>query len=188
MNKAIATPILTLICSCFVMIGCNNKDQGPQAVNESELPIVFPVLRFDSAALHARFDSAQIQGYILQPYLPPMTSDQMQIQLIAYAVDSLGDYQNSWIPDTLRPVTDSAVKLFRQRIALGNSEITKEQLMQVVYDAQGRKLSYDYVVLVPAIEEVFHHLTYRIQAYKGKEKINNGRMQMTTPIPPSRRW
>ena len=50
--------------------------------------------------------------------------------MISYAFDTLRDYNNSWMPDTLRIIADSVPVNLDGRISMGNNEVTREQLLE----------------------------------------------------------
>ena len=64
------------------------------------------------------------------------------------------------------------------------------QLYDVLNKPDGKRVSYDYMLFTPVIEGVFNHLVYRIRPIKNGKPAegNDGKMQITTPMPPSRLW
>ena len=92
------------------------------------------------------------------------------------------------MPDTLSILKDSLPVNFTQRISLGNNEITREQLLNVVRDADGNRFSYDYVMFVPVVERVFNHIVYLLKPVKNKVQVPGSKTQMTSPMPPTRVW
>ncbi len=151
--------------------------------------INFAVLRYDSAAVQYRLDSLQNRGLVLQPMFTDVANSRTSIQLLSYAYDTLGDYNNSWLPDTLRAIPDSSYKNFQKKMLIGNTEISREQLYDVLIDSSGKRVSYDYMLFTPVHEQVFSHLVYMFQPIKnGKPALNGGKKQITVPIPPGRDW
>jgi hypothetical protein len=171
----------------IVFFACNDKPDAPPVQKTGKLNFAF--LRYDSAALEYRLDSLQNRGLVLQPITTNAGNNNTAFQLIAYAYDTLGDYNNSWLPDTLRIIKDSAYKTFEKMLLFGNTEISREQLYDVLNDASGKRISFDYMLFTPVDEGIFNHLVYMIQPYKnGHPAANGGKKQITVPIPPGRTW
>ena len=188
MIKHFLLPAL-MITSLTRLLSCSDHPVTPgQAGTDRKMS--FPQLRYDSAALEYRLDSIHNRGLILQFTLGNTGSNNSAFQLISYAFDTLGDHNNSWMPDTLRIVQDSLPQVFSGTFVLGNTEITREQLYDVLNKPDGTRVSYDYLLLTPVVEGVFRHVVYRIWPVKNGRHAqgNNGKMQMTTPMPPSRVW
>jgi hypothetical protein len=181
-NFLLLAAIVTSFYSCKV------KTAFP--IVQSTGKMNFAPLRYDSAALEYRLDSIHNRGLILQFCVTNAADNNTDFQLISYAFDTLGDHNNSWMPDTLRVVADSIPKNFQGSISLGNTEVTREQLYDVLNKPDGSRVSYDYMLFTPTVEGVFNHVVYKIRPIKnGKPAAgNNGKMQMTTPMPPSRVW
>lgn len=181
-------PALLLLITAFIL-SCRDK-AAPAPPDNHTGKFNFPVLRYDSAALEYRLDSIHNRGLILQFCLRSAADNNTSFQLISYAFDTLGDHNNSWMPDTLRAVADSVPKTFDGPVTLGNTEVTREQLYNVLNREDGKRVSYDYMMFTPVVEGVFRHVVYRIRPMKdGKPATGaGGRMQMTTPMPPSRVW
>jgi hypothetical protein len=171
------------------LAACSDNPQ-PAIINSDTNNVAFACVKYDSAALEYRLDSIQTRGFTMQFYLPEAANSKSAYQLISYAFDTLGDYPNSWIPDTLRVVTDSLPKSFSGRVILGNNEVTREQLYDVLNDEHGKRISYDYIVFTPTIDGNFNHLVYRIRAVKGNITAPgaNGKTQISSPLPPARVW
>jgi hypothetical protein len=148
----------------------------------------FAYLRYDSAALEYRLDSIHNRGLEMQLILRDAGNNNTAFQLISYAFDTLGDYNNSWIPDTLAIIPDSLPVNFTDRITIGNNEITREQLYNVVRDENGERFAYDYVMFVPVVERVFNHVVYMLKPIKNNRQVPGSKMQMTSPMPPTRVW
>lgn len=148
----------------------------------------FGCLRYDSVALEYRLDSIHNRGLVLQFSLEDAGDNNSDFQLISYAYDTMKDYNNSWMPDTLRFVRDSVPRTFSQNIAIGNNEVTREQLYNVVRDENGKRFAYDYVLFVPVVEGVFHHVVYMMKPIKDNKPVPGAKMQMTSPMPPTRNW
>lgn len=180
---------LHILCLCFfftTFISCNSGG--------NQLPVKtvtgkynFGILRYDSAALEYRLDSIHNRGLVMQ-FVTESGNNTDPFQIIAYAYDSLTDHNNSWMPDTLRLIGDSIPKTFTGKITIGNNEVTREQLYNVVRNDQGERFSYDYVMFIPTVEGVFNHVVYMMKPIKNNEPVNNGKMQMTSPMPPARVW
>lgn len=162
----------------------------PPALPQATGKLNFAVLRYDSLALEYRLDSIHNRGLVLQLFVENAANNNSEFQLISYAFDTLGDHNNSWMPDTLRVVKDSLPKAFDGNIAIGNTEVTREQLYDVLNKPDGKRVSYDYMLFTPVLEGVFRHVVYRIMPVKNGRPAegNSGKMQMTTPMPPSRVW
>jgi hypothetical protein len=170
MLKKVFLP-LTLYSTLTVFFACNDKADAPPAKETGKFN--FAYLRYDSAAVEYRLDSLQNRGLVLQPLITNVGDNNTAFQLIAYAYDTLGDYNNSWLPDTLRIVQDSALKNFEKMMLLGNTEISREQLYDVLNDSSGKRISF----------------VYMIQPFKnGRPANNGGKRQITVPIPPGRTW
>lgn len=180
-------PIIIVIISVIFAISCKNEKQQAPALSVSG-KMNFAYLRYDSAALEYRLDSVHNRRLILQFLLKNAGDNNSPYQLIAYAFDTLGDYNNSWMPDTLGIVRDTMPAVFDGKITLGNSEITREELLNVVRDDQGNRFSYDYVLFTPVVEGVFNHVVYRIRPVKNNKPVSGSKMQMSTPMPPGRVW
>jgi len=150
----------------------------------------FACLRYDSAAIEYYLDSIHIRGFSMQFYLPEAGNNHTAYQLISYAFDTLGDYRNSWIPDTLHVESDSAARSFEGRVIMGNNEVTRQQINDVLNDESGKRISYDYILLEPTVEKLFHHLIYTLKPIKNKRPAtgNLGKMQISSPLPPARVW
>lgn len=148
----------------------------------------FAYLRYDSTALEYRLDSIHNRGLELQFILRDAGNNNTAFQLISYAFDTLRDYNNSWIPDTLSIVQDSMPVNLSDRISLGNNELTREQLLNVVRDKDGNRFAYDYVMFIPVVERVFNHVVYMLKPMKNNAQVPGSKMQMTSPMPPTRVW
>ncbi|MEO8584498.1 MAG: hypothetical protein ABI415_11910 [Flavitalea sp.] len=182
-------PVIALFAA-ILLFSCGHKDNTPPAPINADGGLNFPCLRYDSAKLEYRLDSIHNRGLKLQIYVSNAGDNNTAFQLISYAFDTLGDHNNSWMPDTLTVVKDSLPKAFTGRIAIGNNELTREQLYDVLNKPDGKRVSYDYMLFTPVVEGVFNHLVYRIRPIKNGEPAegNYGKMQITTPMPPSRVW
>ncbi len=188
MIKFFLLPVATLLCfACF--LSCRHSIPVSQLA-ESPGKMNFSLLRYDSAALEYRLDSIHNRGLVFQFLLNEAADNTAPFQLISYAFDTLGDYNNSWLPDTLRTVADSLPLHFEGRVTLGNTELTREQLYGVVRTPDGKRFNYDYVLFTPVADGVFNHVVYRIRPIKdGRPAVGNGeKMQITSPMPPSRVW
>ena len=108
---------LSLICFCFFM-SCGSHEK-PATVTPASGKFNFAFLRYDSTALEYRLDSVHNRGLELQLLLRDAGNNNTAFQLISYAFDTLRDYNNSWIPDTLSIVQDSLPVNFTERIVLG---------------------------------------------------------------------
>ena len=172
--------------SCLFLTSCDLPDQQKPAPSSAD-KYNFGVLRYDSAALEYRLDSIHNRGLVLQ-FVTQSQKNTDPFQLIAYAYDTLSDHNNSWMPDTLRVIRDSIPKTFEGLITIGNNEVTREQLSYVVRNEQGERFSYDYVVFTPVVEGVFNHVVYMIKAFKNDKPTESGKIQMTSPMPPTRVW
>jgi len=180
-------PVLALMITLVSLISC--KEQK----NRADLPVAtgqfnFGVLRYDSVALEYRLDSVHNRGLVLQFMANNAADANSAFQLIAYAYDTLNDHNNSWMPDTLRLIRDSLPVNFSGNITIGNNEITREQLFNVVRDAEGKRFSYDYVVFTPVVEGVFNHVVYMLHPVKDNKPVQGAKKQMTSPMPPARNW
>lgn len=178
---------LTGICVVF-LFACNDSASSipPPATETGKLN--FGVLRYDSTALEYRLDSIHNRGLILQLISREAGNNNTAFQLISYAYDTLNDYNNSWMPDTLAIINDSLPKNFEGKAGVGNNEVTREELLNVVRDKDGKRFSYDYVQFTPVKEGVFHHVVYMLKAFKDGKPTNEGLQQMTSPMPPVRNW
>jgi hypothetical protein len=185
-NVLLPVIILTVIVG---MSSCKQKAAVPPADPQTG-KFNFGLLRYDSAALEYRLDSIHNRGLVFQFLITHAADNNTNFQLISYAFDTLGDYNNSWLPDTLRTITDSVPRTFEGRMVLGNTEITREQLYDVVRTPDGKRFSYDYMLFTPVLEGVFNHVVYRIRPIKNGRPApgNNEKMQMTTCLPPARVW
>ena len=92
------------------------------------------------------------------------------------------------MPDTLSILQDSMPVNFSDGITLGNNEVTREQLLNVVRDENGNRFSYDYVMFVPVVERVFNHVVYMLKPMKNNVQVPGSKTQMTSPMPPTRVW
>lgn len=181
--------IYGLFCfaTVFLFFACSSRETSkPAAPNTSKFN--FAYLRYDSAALEYRLDSVHNRGLELQFMLRDAGNNNTAFQLISYAFDTLRDYNNSWIPDTLHIVPDSIPVNFTQRITIGNNEVTREQLLNVVRNEKGERFSYDYVMFVPVVERVFNHVVYMLKPMKNNTQVPGSKTQMTSPMPPTRVW
>jgi hypothetical protein len=177
------------ILSALAVICCNDAGIAPPQAPVSG-KMNFGVLRYDSAALEYRLDSIHNRGLILQFCLTEAGNNNTAFQAISYAYDTMGDHNNSWMPDTLRLIQDSTPKTFSGKLTLGNNEVTREQLYDILRDDNGNRFSYDYMLLTPVVEGVFNHVVYKMKPMKGSHAAhsNKDKMQMSTPMPPSRVW
>lgn len=171
----------------IVLIAC--KESRPSNPHKSVAgKFNFGVLRYDSTALEYRLDSIHNRGLVLQFVIPQANESNSALKLMAYAYDTLNDHNNSWMPDTLQVIRDSVPKTFSGTVAVGNNEVTREQLLNVVRNDQGNRFSYDYVLFTPVVEGVFNHMVYMMRAMKDDKPAAGGKLQMTSPMPPSRNW
>ena len=178
---------LVSIISAFTFLSCGSHEEVKPPVNNSGR-FNFAYLRYDSAALEYRLDSIHNRGLEMQFILRDAGNNNTAFQLISYAFDTLRDYNNSWIPDTLAIIPDSIPVIFSEHITIGNNEITREQLYNVVRDDMGKRFSYDYVMFVPVVERVFNHVVYMLKPMKNNKQVPGSKMQMTSPMPPTRVW
>jgi len=181
-------PLLTIIIISLAFISCGASDKNAYPVATTSGKLNFAYLRYDSAALEYRLDSIHNRGLEFQFLVRDAGNNNTAFQLISYAFDTLRDYNNSWVPDTLGIVADSTPVTFSERIILGNNEITREQLLNVVRDDNGNRFAYDYLLFIPVAERVFNHVVYRVRPVKNKQPVQGSRMQMTSPMPPTRVW
>jgi hypothetical protein len=170
-----------------LFLACGSTERSTPVENNSG-KLNFAYLRYDSAALEYRLDSVHNRGLELQFILRNAENNNSAFQLISYAFDTLRDYNNSWMPDTLHIITDSVPLNFSGRITLGNNEVTREQLLNVVRNDKGERFSYDYVMFVPVVEKVFNHVVYMLKPVKNEKQVPGSKMQMTSPMPPTRVW
>jgi hypothetical protein len=177
---------LSLINILF-FISCGSHE-APETIIPNTGRFNFAYLRYDSAALEYRLDSVHNRGLELQFVLRDASNNNTAFQLISYAFDTLRDYNNSWIPDTLSVLKDSLPVNFSDMITIGNNEVTREQLLNVVRDGNGKRFSYDYVMFVPVVERVFNHVVYMLKPMKNNVQVPGSKMQMTSPMPPTRVW
>jgi len=176
--------LLVLVC---VILSCNSNGDNSSLPQTTAGKYNFGVLRYDSVALEYRLDSIHNRGLVLQ-FVTEAGNSADPFQVIAYAYDTMGDHNNSWMPDTLRVIRDSAAKTFNGKITIGNNEVTREQLLDVVRNPQGQRFAYDYVIFTPTVEGVFNHVVYMLRPYKSGKPVDGSRMQMTSPMPPTRVW
>ncbi|HUQ64974.1 MAG TPA: hypothetical protein VM101_02395 [Flavitalea sp.] len=176
-----------IFISILFFIACGSHQQSQSTVHNNG-KFNFAYLRYDSAAVEYRLDSIHNRGLEFQMILRDAGNNNTAFQLISYAFDTLRDYNNSWMPDTLSILDDSLPVNFTNRISLGNNEVTREQLLNVVRDENGKRFSYDYVMFVPVVEEVFNHVVYMLKAMKSNAQVPGSKMQMTSPMPPTRVW
>jgi hypothetical protein len=179
--------LLSGIC-VILLFSCNDSVSTAPIRETASGKFNFGILKYDSTALEYRLDSIHNRGLVLQFCLKEAGNNNTAFQLISYAFDTLNDYNNSWIPDTLAIVTDSVPKTFTGRISVGNNEVTREQLLNTVRDQNGKRFSYDYVVFTPVVEGVFYHVVYTMKAFKDNKPTRQGAKQMTSPMPPMRNW
>ena len=180
-------PILVIIVSALILASCRGQDEIKPSNNISG-KFNFAFLRYDSVALEYRLDSIHNRGLVMQLLLMEAGNNNTAFQLISYAYDTLNDFNNSWMPDTLQIVSDSIPVTFTGKITIGNNEITREQLYNVVRDENGKRFSYDYVLFIPVVEQVFNHVVYMLKPMKDNRPVPGGKMQMTSPMPPARVW
>jgi hypothetical protein len=179
--------LLVCVISFLFMISCGSHEET-KTIIQSTGRFNFAYLRYDSTALEYRLDSIHNRGLELQMILRDAGNNNTAFQLISYAFDTLRDYNNSWMPDTLSIVQDSLPVNFTGRITLGNNEVTREQLLNVVRDRNGNRFSYDYVMFIPVVERVFNHVVYMLKPIKNNVQVPGSNMQMTSPMPPTRVW
>ncbi|HRE52636.1 MAG TPA: hypothetical protein PK339_14535 [Flavitalea sp.] len=181
-------PVAVVFFLCLVA-ACGSAPEQPRQPDPNTA-IPFACLRYDSAQVEYRLDSLQNRGFILQTYLPDAADRSRPYELIAYVLDTLDDYPNSWIPDTLRIVSDSLPKYFSGRVIVGNNEIRREQIEDIINDRHGNRISYDYLLFTPTVEGNFNHLVYWIKPIKGNAIAagNEGKIQISSPQPPTHTW
>ena len=92
------------------------------------------------------------------------------------------------MPDTLHIINDSTPINVTDRITLGNNEVTREQLLNVVRNEKGERFAYDYVMFIPVVERVFNHVVYMLKPVKNNVQVPGSKTQMTSPMPPTRVW
>jgi hypothetical protein len=182
--------LLSFLFACVTLFLCScrshEQKQAPPVSDTGKFNIAY--LRYDSTAHEYRLDSVHNRGLELQFILRGAENNNTSFQLISYAFDTLRDYNNSWIPDTLGIIADSTPVNFTGRIAIGNNEVTREQLLNVVRNEKGERFSYDYVMFVPVVERVFNHVVYMLKPMKNNVQVKDSKMQMTSPMPPTRVW
>lgn len=181
--------ILIIIAPVVFFLSCGGRTekQTPVAVAETG-KLNFAYLRYDSAALEYRLDSVHNRGLEFQFMLRDAGNNNTAFQLISYAFDTLRDYNNSWMPDTLHIIADSVPVNLSGRITMGNNEVTREQLLNVVRDDNGKRFAYDYLMFVPVVEKVFNHVVYMLKPVKDNKIVPGSKMQMSSPMPPTRVW
>src|SRR5688572_22613097 len=103
--------VLGLFLFTASLISCNDSRSTPPTPAPTG-KFNFGVLRYDSAALEYRLDSIHNRGVVLQFCVTETADNNTAFQLISYAYDTLSDYNNSWMPDTLRIIYDSVPKTF----------------------------------------------------------------------------
>jgi hypothetical protein len=177
-----------IACILFI-VSCQNK-KSDQSYSRARMTgkLNFGVLRYDSSALEYRLDSIHNRGLVLQFCTKQAGDNNTAFQLISYAFDTLKDYNNSWMPDTLAIIHDSLPKNFDLNVAFGNNEATREIIVNTVRDENGKRFSYDYVEFTPVVEGVFKHVVYRLKTIKNGKPTEKGMHQMTSPMPPVRNW
>ena len=176
------------ICFLFI-VSCENKTPNQLPVTtQSNGKLNFGVLRYDSAYLEYRLDSIHNRGLVLQLCTKQAGDNNTAFQLISYAYDTLNDFNNSWMPDTLAIISDSIPRNFDGNITIGNNEATREVLLNTVRDEKGNRFSYDYVEFTPVVEGVFKHVVYMLKTVKNGRHTEKGLQQMTSPAPPTRNW
>lgn len=180
-------PTLFLLTSIIYFTACNNN-RGSKLPPQVSGKFNFGVLRYDSVALEYRLDSIHNRGLVMQFCLTNAGNNNTAFQLISYAYDTLNDHNNSWMPDTLRFVSDSVPHTFNGKITIGNNEVTREQLYDVLRDENGNRFSYDYLMFIPVVEGVFNHVVYQMRPVKDNKPVAGARIQMTSPMPPTRNW
>jgi hypothetical protein len=160
----------------------NNNDQNATGI------LKFAYLRYDSAAIGKRLDSLQVKNFIMQFYLPETGNNRNVFQTVVFVQDSIGDYPNSWTPDTLEIVNDYNPISFSGKMFVGNNEISREQFDNILTDITGKKFSFDYILFKPVLEGVFYHVVYQLQLVKNNTILSgsNYKIQMSTPTPPER--
>lgn len=171
------------------LFACNDRPgSAPSQPAPTTGKFNFGILRYDSAALEYRLDSIHNRGLVLQFCLSEAGNNNTAFQLISYAYDTLNDHNNSWMPDTLRIISDSMPRSFQSRAVVGNNEVTREELLNAVRDSKGNRFSYDYVQFTPVVEGVFNHVVYMMKTVKNGAITKEGLQQMTSPMPPARNW
>lgn len=180
--------ILTIVAPVIFFLSCGHTEKQPGIAAPNTNKFNFAYLRYDSSALEYRLDSVHNRGLELQLMLPDAGNNNTAFQLISYAFDTLRDYNNSWMPDTLYVIADSVPVNFTGQITIGNNEVTREQLLNVVRDDKGNRFAYDYVMFVPVVERVFNHVVYMLKPVKNNQVVPGSKMQMTSPMPPTRVW
>lgn len=186
MDKNILSFYIFIVSVAFLVSCKENKEETSSKDVSGKLN--FGVLRYDSAALEYRLDSIHNRGLIVQFIQLDAANNDLAFQAISYAYDTLNDFNNSWMPDTLALVKDSLPKTFSGKITIGNNEITREQLYNVVRDEKGQRFSYDYLLFTPVVEGVFNHVVYLLTPVKNNRPVPGAFKQMSSPMPPSRVW
>lgn len=181
--------LLLSLAACMVIAAAACRDAPvPSPAPDITGKMNFGYLRYDSAALEYRLDSIHNRGLVFQFCLKEVGNNNNTFQLISYAFDTLNDYNNSWMPDTLMIIADSVPKNFEGPVALGNHIADREQLYNVVRDERGERFSYDYVLFTPVVEGVLRHLVYHMVPVKNGQRVPGSKMQITTAMPPTRVW
>lgn len=176
-----------LILFSIVFFSCSDS-RSTQPPPDVTGKFNFGVLRYDSADLEYRLDSIHNRGLALQFCLKETSDNNTAFQLISYAYDTLNDFNNSWVPDTLAIISDSVPKNFTGKVAIGNTEVTREILLNTVRDENGKRFAYDYVQFTPVVEGVFRHVVYMMKTVKNGKETELGLRQMSSPAPPTRNW
>ena len=176
------------ICFLFI-VSCKNKAAfQPPPTTKTSGKLNFGVLRYDSTYLEYRLDSLHNRGLVLQFCTKQAGDNNTAFQLISYAYDTLNDFNNSWMPDTLAIIPDSIPRNFDLSVVIGNNEATREILLNTVRDEKGNRFSYDYLEFTPVVEGVFKHVVYMLKTVKNGRQTEKGLKQMTSPTPPTRNW
>jgi hypothetical protein len=135
-------------------------------------PAKFHFLKYDSASVVQWVDSTTTPNFgklILQSYAPKVGESQKNLEAIAYAIDTTGNYFPS-SPDTLTKVSDS-LKKFKGTAVFGNNVLTKQKLLTTITDSTGQRISFDYIYFEPFINTTNRHLYYKIFATKNGQRI-----------------
>lgn len=150
-------------------------------------PAKFHVLKYDSASVVRWVDSTPtFEKIILQFYAPRVGASQKNMEAIAYALDTKGNYFPA-NPDSLTKVSDS-LREFTGTAVLGNNVLTKEKLLITITDSKGQRAKFDYIYFEPVVHTSNRHIYYKIYATKNGKPILNkftAAHQLSDPCPPA---
>lgn len=145
----------------------------------------FAQLKYTATQIDHWLSISKTDNFIFQFYTPQIDDAKKPYQLVAYVLDTAGNYLNASIPDTLAIARDSLMDL-KGSAVLGNNYVTKKTILALLTDSAGRKRDYDYLLFVPKLLASNGHVVYQIRLIKGLLTVTGAAQNVdSNPCPPA---